>query len=318
MRYRHTELSHRYDLKLSSVAATIHAEDLRHQGYDDVSVTALAPLSEASAPPGADEATTPWESALRDIASRDCLGAIAGIPCGTEPDGLRDMPPCSPCTARAALASTPVSGSDARYCKAHGDEDCCLCDTTEAHGGDALRRALELVAELDWPGMLEFVKRHGALPDIDNAGDPYEYEWKGDHGEDARYTLPARSALLEAVARAALAGTPSPSKPREPFSHETLRPCPFCGREPYVCEPSFRGDGYQIGCFCGAGDDEDGEGAVWRNGSTFDEAVSRWNASTPSPAPQAPTCPQCGEPLPMHAADELAECRRLQSEQVTL
>jgi len=52
-----------------------------------------------------------------------------------------------------------------------------------------------------------------------------------------------------------------------------LVPCPFCGDEPYVHEPDFRGAEYQIGCLCADGDD----GGIWRNGKTIEEAAENWN-----------------------------------------
>jgi hypothetical protein len=57
----------------------------------------------------------------------------------------------------------------------------------------------------------------------------------------------------------------------------TLKPCPFCGREPYLHEPDFRGDDYQIGCDCGGKEESDGIGAVWMDGATLEEAAERWN-----------------------------------------
>lgn len=62
-----------------------------------------------------------------------------------------------------------------------------------------------------------------------------------------------------------------------------LKPCPFCGREPYVITPDFPGAEYQIGCFCGDDEGREGDnwdpemGACWRDGKTLEEATRRWN-----------------------------------------
>lgn len=57
---------------------------------------------------------------------------------------------------------------------------------------------------------------------------------------------------------------------------DELAGCPFCGSEPTVHEPDFRGDRYQIACPVCCADDCD-VGAVWTNGATFEEASERWN-----------------------------------------
>lgn len=68
-----------------------------------------------------------------------------------------------------------------------------------------------------------------------------------------------------------------------------LLPCPFCGEEPYVHEPGFPGDQYQIGCDsqpCGSNDDSDGEGAVWRDGATWEQVAERWNRRAGTDEPE--------------------------------
>ncbi len=51
-------------------------------------------------------------------------------------------------------------------------------------------------------------------------------------------------------------------------------PCPFCGGDPYVVEPQYRGASFQIGC-----DEDDNDCAVnpFVDGDTFDKAVELWN-----------------------------------------
>lgn len=68
---------------------------------------------------------------------------------------------------------------------------------------------------------------------------------------------------------------------------DELRPCPFCGEAPYLHEPDFKGDDWQVGCRCeGGGYDEDEHGAIWRNGKTFEEVAARWNRrAAPQEAP---------------------------------
>lgn len=71
----------------------------------------------------------------------------------------------------------------------------------------------------------------------------------------------------------------------KPEEEAELRPCWFCGAEPYVHEPDFKGDRYQIGCRCGADEDSDGAGAIWRDGATWEEVVDRWNRRSVTSAP---------------------------------
>lgn len=65
---------------------------------------------------------------------------------------------------------------------------------------------------------------------------------------------------------------------------EELKPCFRCGSEPYVHEPSFRGDQYQIGC---DGECTEDDGAIWVNGKTFEEARTRWHRRAPDVKPTA-------------------------------
>lgn len=70
-----------------------------------------------------------------------------------------------------------------------------------------------------------------------------------------------------------------------------LRPCPFCGSEPYVHEPDFKGDDWQVGC------NSHGEGGVFLNGETWGEAAERWNHRTEPGG--CPTCTALAEAAPL-------------------
>lgn len=63
---------------------------------------------------------------------------------------------------------------------------------------------LRLISDSDWGGMIKWAKAHGCLPDRHWADDPREYEWVGDHSQDARHVYPMRGALIRAVASEAL------------------------------------------------------------------------------------------------------------------
>lgn len=81
-------------------------------------------------------------------------------------------------------------------------------DALAAAGLEVVERgtveALRLLDAGDWAGMIEWAREHNCLPDRHGAGHVAEYEWKGDHHEDARYTYPARTRLRNAILRALL------------------------------------------------------------------------------------------------------------------
>lgn len=64
-----------------------------------------------------------------------------------------------------------------------------------------------------------------------------------------------------------------------------IKPCPFCGGEPYIHEPDFPGDRFQIGC------ENHGENeGVWMEGETLEEAIAAWN-QRPTPEPTESALP---------------------------
>ena len=75
-------------------------------------------------------------------------------------------------------------------------------DSTELLAPEPAGKDVEALVALrdgDWPKLIALAQRWGCLPTKHGANDPKEYEWAGDHEQDARHTYPMRALLICAV-----------------------------------------------------------------------------------------------------------------------
>ncbi len=69
---------------------------------------------------------------------------------------------------------------------------------------ELLEGALRLMADGDWPGLIETAKALGITESHRVTFHAEDYDLEGSYADDARYIYPAREMLMDAIARALL------------------------------------------------------------------------------------------------------------------